>query len=157
MINLKDPDAPVRQNKPLHDLDQEDEYKLMEYIFAFIRAGELESARDFCFKVGQTWRAATLEGFKLFNDKNYLSDSTRKINNQQQQIHKNEGNLNRDIWRLMVQKLIKDEHFSPYEKAVYASLAGYVGPVIPVCRTYLDFVWIHLKALYNHLIEKEIL
>ena len=85
----------------------------MEYIFAFIRAGDLDSARDFCFKVGQSWRAATLEGFKLYNDDNYLSDSTTNMNNRQakQQIFKNEGNLNRDIWRLMVQKLIKDVKF----------------------------------------------
>ena len=107
---LKDPDAPIRQNKPLHDLDQEDEFKLMEYMFALIRAGDLDSARDFCFKVGQSWRAATLEGFKLYNDENYLNDSTFSSNNRQQtqQVFKNEGNINRDIWRLMVQKLMKD-------------------------------------------------
>ena len=83
----------------------------MEYIFAFIRAGDLDSARDFCFKVGQSWRAATLEGFKLHSDQNYLSDLTlSSLNNRQQkqQVFKNDGNMNRDVWRLMVQKLIKD-------------------------------------------------
>ncbi len=77
---------------------------LMEYVYSFIRAGELNTARDFCFKIGQSWRAATLEGFKLFSDKNYHSDDQRKNN----QLFLNEGNLNRDIWRLMVQRLIKD-------------------------------------------------
>ena len=101
--NRKDPDAPIREEKPLHDLDQEDEYKLMEYIYSFVRAGELTQARDFCFKIGQSWRAASLEGFKLFSDKNY---SNNRLDSNQ--LYLNEGNLNRDIWRLMVQRLIKD-------------------------------------------------
>lgn len=107
----------MRLNKPLHDLDQEDEYKIMEYIFAFIRAGDLNAARDFCLKIGQPWRAATLEGFKLFNDDNYvLNDNFSNRMNQQQNIYKNEGNLNRDIWKLMVHKLIKDVGFIIFHK-----------------------------------------
>ena len=144
----------------MHDLDQEDEYKLMEYIFAFVRAGDTQSARDFCFKVGQSWRAATLEGFKYFSDENYAHSDAMynrvKVSGQQHEVFKNEGNLNRDIWRLVVYRLIKDEHFSPYEKAVYASLAGFVSPVVPVCKSYMDFIWIYFKALYVQIIEKEI-
>lgn len=101
----------MRQNKALHDLDQEDEYKIMEYIFAFIRAGDLNTAREFCLKIGQSWRAATLEGFRLFQDENYSRSRgglTSRTNRNEQEIFKNEGNLNRDIWRLMVFKLIKD-------------------------------------------------
>lgn len=105
----KDPDAPIRQNKSLHDLDQEDEYKIMEYVFAFIRAGDLDTARDFCFKIGQSWRAATLEGFKLFQDNNYGRNGHRLASGRKEhEVFKNEGNFNRDIWRLMVYKLIKD-------------------------------------------------
>jgi hypothetical protein len=51
--------------------------------------------------------------------------------------------------------LFKDQ-FNPYEKAVYGSLAGYVSPVLPVCKTYMDFIWAYFKALYNKIIEKEI-
>ncbi len=112
----------------MHDLDQEDEYKLTEYIYSFVRSGELNVARDFCFKIGQSWRAATLEGFKLYNDRNYFSSASEAayqnidddennltIMQQQQQLNNqvflNEGNFNRDIWRLMVQRLIKDVYF----------------------------------------------
>lgn len=140
----------------MHDLDQEDEYKIAEYIFTFVRAGDLNGAREFCSKIGQPWRAATLEGFRLFNDRNYdvnHNDTSLKSNNQ---IYFNEGNLNRDIWRLMVQSLIKDDRISPYEKATYAALAGFVGPILPVCRTYMDFVWAYLKALYQNILDKEI-
>ena len=118
-VDELDPDAPLRQGKSLHDLDQEDEYKLAEYIYSFVRAGELNAARDFCFRIGQSWRAATLEGFKLFNDKNYFSSAQDEYHNDSNftmmqtnnQIYLNEGNFNRDIWRLMVQRLIKDVCF----------------------------------------------
>ena len=103
MVTKKDPDAPIRQNKPLHDLDQEDEYKLMEYVYSFIRSGKFDEARDLLFKIGQSWRAATMEGFKLFSDKNFLNEE--QMDNQ---IFLNEGNLNRDIWKLVVQKMMKD-------------------------------------------------
>jgi hypothetical protein len=112
--------------------------------------------RDFCFKIGQPWRASTLEGFRLYNDINYdlnHNDSNLRSKNQD---YLNEGNLNRDIWRLMVQRLIKEERINAYEKATYACLAGFVGPVLPVCRTYMDFVWIYLKAFYQHIIDKKI-
>ncbi len=101
-VDELDPDAPIRQNKPLHDLDQEDEYKVMEYVYAFIRAGELGSARDFLFKIGQSWRAATFEGCRLFSDRNYSEAG------EDGKVFLNEGNFNRDVWRLMVQRLIKD-------------------------------------------------
>ena len=77
-----------------------------------MRAGEASAARDFCFKVGQAWRAATLEGFKYFDDENYAQSDRLyhrvKVSGQQHDIFKNEGNLNRDVWRLMVYRLIKD-------------------------------------------------
>ena len=107
----------------------------MEYIFAFIRAGDLDSAREFCFKVGQSWRAATLEGFKLFSDENYLSNSMTNLNNRQQkqQVFKNEGNINRDIWRLMVHKLIKDvgfcKHFN-FLHLIYFWVYVTLGPTL---------------------------
>jgi nuclear pore complex protein Nup107 len=78
----------------------------MESKYSFIRAGELNTAREFCFKIGQSWRAATLEGFKLYSDKNYSSDIA--MNRPSNQLYLNEGNFNRDIWRLMVQRLVKD-------------------------------------------------
>lgn len=154
-----DPDAPVRQNKPLNDLDQEDEYRIMEFVFAFVRSGDINGAKDLCFKVGQSWRAATLYGFKLFNDDNFLgrhSAAAAASHGKQDELKLNEGNMNRDVWKLMVSKMIKDEHFNKYEKALYASLAGIVGPVIPVCRTYMDFIWAYLKALSHQMIEREI-
>jgi hypothetical protein len=111
-VNTQDPDAPTRQRKQLHDLDQENEYELIEYVFAFIRAGDLKSARDLCVKLGQSWRAATLEGFKLFCDDNYsLDEANMETNSKEKKLFENQGNFSRDIWRLMAYKLIKDVSF----------------------------------------------
>lgn len=77
-------------------------------MFAFIRAGDLNSARDFCAKVGQPWRGATLEGFKYYMDENYEKNTDKLVEGQQHELLINEGNVNRDIWRFVVYRLIKD-------------------------------------------------
>ena len=41
---FQDPDAPLRERRPLADLDQEDESRLLRYLFAFVRAGQVEEA-----------------------------------------------------------------------------------------------------------------
>jgi nuclear pore complex protein Nup107 len=46
MVTEMDPDAPIRQNKPLVDLDKEDENRLFKYLFAFLRAGQLDEVGD---------------------------------------------------------------------------------------------------------------
>ena len=33
---------------------------------------------------------------------------------------------------------------------------GFVSPVLPVCRTFMDFIWTYFKALYHHILDKEI-
>lgn len=104
-VSELDPDAPIRQKKSLHDLDQEDEHLIMEYIYSFIRAGDLESVRKLTLKLGHSWRAATFEGFKYFNDFNVSHLNETRDNNE---IKLNEGNLNRDIWRLVVSKMINN-------------------------------------------------
>lgn len=39
---LQDPDAPLREHRPLADLDQDDESRLLRYLFAFVRAGQID-------------------------------------------------------------------------------------------------------------------
>ena len=55
---------------------QEDEVRLLQYVFACIRAGQLDEAQKLCSKCGQAWRAATLEGWRLYHDPNYTSGSS---------------------------------------------------------------------------------
>lgn len=48
-----------------------------------IRHGRLDEAGNLCERVGQYWRAAILEGWRLYNDPNYKgpSDSLEKVCN----------------------------------------------------------------------------
>ena len=55
---------------PLDDLDREDEVRLLKYLFTLIRAGMTEESQRLCKRCGQAWRAATLEGWKLYHDPN---------------------------------------------------------------------------------------
>ena len=100
-----DPDAPIRQKKALHDLDQEDEHLILEYAYTFIRAGDFKSLNSLTQKLGHSWRSATFDGFKYYNDFNYLHLNDSKIN---EQVKYNKGNVNRDIWKLVVSKMISN-------------------------------------------------
>ena len=44
-MHPQDPDAALRQNKHLDDMDKEDEDRLLKYIFVCLRAGQLEKVR----------------------------------------------------------------------------------------------------------------
>jgi len=51
----------------------------------------LDKAQQLCVKIGQAWRAATFEGWKLYHDPNYERDmGDKKL--------PVEGNQKRDIW-----------------------------------------------------------
>ncbi len=105
-----DPDAPIRQKKALHDLDQEDEHLILEYFYTFIRAGDFDSLRSLTQKLGHSWRAATFDGFKYYDDLNYshLND----IKSSDHLLRSNKGNMNRDIWKLVVSKMVSNVSFS---------------------------------------------
>ncbi len=103
-----DPDAPIRQKKALHDLDQEDEHLILEYLYTFIRAGDFESVRSLTQKLGHSWRTATFDGFKYYNDLNYSHLNDLKNGDK---IRINKGNANRDIWKLVVSKMVINVSF----------------------------------------------
>lgn len=49
---------------------QEEDHRLLKCMFACVRAGQLVEAQELCAKSGQHWRAAALEGWKLYHDPN---------------------------------------------------------------------------------------
>lgn len=77
IVKSLDPDAPHRENKPLHDLDMEDESRIAKEILFEIRQGRLDEAGALCERVGQYWRAAILEGWRLHHDPNYAETESR--------------------------------------------------------------------------------
>ncbi|KAK2490880.1 hypothetical protein MC885_006302, partial [Smutsia gigantea] len=131
LVTELDPDAPIRQKMPLDDLDREDE------------------AQRLCKRCGQAWRAATLEGWKLYHDPNpNVNGGT--------ELEPVEGNPYRCIWKISCWRMAEDELFNKYERAIYAALSGNLKQLIPVCDTWEDTVWAYFRVMVDSLVEQEI-
>uniref|UniRef100_A0A3B4AU46 Nuclear pore complex protein n=1 Tax=Periophthalmus magnuspinnatus TaxID=409849 RepID=A0A3B4AU46_9GOBI len=140
LVTELDPDAPFRQQRPLADLDREDDARLLKNLFTLIRAQRL------CKRCGQAWRAATLEGWKLYHDPNLTSE-----------LQPVEGNPQRGIWKACCWRMAEEEQINRYEKAIYASLSGNLKPLLAVCESWEDYVWAHFRVMVDSLVEKELI
>uniref|UniRef100_A0A8B9GXW3 Nuclear pore complex protein n=1 Tax=Astyanax mexicanus TaxID=7994 RepID=A0A8B9GXW3_ASTMX len=148
LVTELDPDAPIRQKRPLADLDREDDARLLRFLFTLIRAGMTDEAQRLCKRCGQAWRAATLEGWKLYHDPN--------INGGQTELQSVEGNPNRCVWKVCCWRMAEEEQFNRYERAVYAVLSGNLRQLLPVCETWEDTVWAYFRVLVDSLVEQEL-
>ncbi|RXM98795.1 Nuclear pore complex protein Nup107 [Acipenser ruthenus] len=146
-VCMQDPDAPVRQKLPLADLDREDDIRMLKYLFTLIRAGMTEEAQRLCKRCGQAWRAATLEGWKLYHDPNI----SRGV-----ELQPVEGNPHRCVWKTCCWRMAEDEQFNRYERAIYAALSGNLKQLLPVCDSWEDTVWAYFRVLVDTLVEQEI-
>ncbi|KAF4530153.1 hypothetical protein B566_EDAN001410 [Ephemera danica] len=144
-----DPDAPLRQQRPIHNLDANDENLLLSQILSHIRCGQLEQAQKLCIRCGQPWRAATLEGWRLFHDPN-ISEPVDGV-----QLP-TEGNLNRDIWKVAAWRLAEDKRMPLNARTIYAILCGNLETVLLNMDTWHDWLWAYLKAMIDVRIEEEI-
>uniref|UniRef100_A0A4X2MD81 Nuclear pore complex protein n=1 Tax=Vombatus ursinus TaxID=29139 RepID=A0A4X2MD81_VOMUR len=147
LVTELDPDAPIRQKMPLDDLDREDDNRLLKYLFTLIRSGMTEEAQRLCKRCGQAWRAATLEGWKLYHDPN-IDGGT--------EIEPVEGNPYRCIWKISCWRMAEDEQFNRYERAIYAALSGNLKQLLPVCETWEDTVWAYFRVMVDSLVEQEV-
>uniref|UniRef100_A0A3Q2T3V7 Nuclear pore complex protein n=1 Tax=Fundulus heteroclitus TaxID=8078 RepID=A0A3Q2T3V7_FUNHE len=146
LVTELDPDAPLRQQRPLADLDREDDARLLKNLFTLIRAGMTDEAQRLCKRCGQAWRAATLEGWKLYHDPNMSSGSS--------ELQPVEGNPNRGIWKACCWRMA--EELNRYERAIYASLSGNIKPLLAVCESWEDCVWAYFRVMVDSLVEKEL-
>lgn len=103
IISELDPDAPIRQNLALHDLDIEDDDRLCKKIFVDVRCGKFEEAQKLCLHCGHAWRATLLEGWRLHHDPNanHTEDADKSVR------YPIEGNENRDLWKMMAWEYCK--------------------------------------------------
>ncbi|KAK1906462.1 Nuclear pore complex protein Nup107 [Dissostichus eleginoides] len=134
--------------RPLVDLDREDDARLMKNLFTLIRAGMTEEAQRLCKRCGQAWRAASLEGWKLYHDPNMTSGSVA--------LKPVEGNPQRGIWKACCWRMAEEEQLNRYEKAIYASLSGNLKPLLAVCESWEDCVWAHFRVMVDSLVEKDL-
>uniref|UniRef100_A0A3B4UZY2 Nuclear pore complex protein n=1 Tax=Seriola dumerili TaxID=41447 RepID=A0A3B4UZY2_SERDU len=147
LVTELDPDAPLRQQRPLADLDREDDARLLKNLFTLIRAGMTEEAQRLCKRCGQAWRAATLEGWKLYHDPNMTSGSL--------ELQPVEGNPQRGIWKACCWRMA--EELNRYERAIYASLSGNLKPILAVCESWEDCVWAYFRVMVDSLVEKDLM
>ncbi|XP_046851291.1 nuclear pore complex protein Nup107-like [Xenia sp. Carnegie-2017] len=151
IVTEMDPDAPARQNRPIADLDIEDEKRLLKHLFAYIRAGKLQQAQELCIKCGQAWRAATMEGWKLYHNSNSLNEDWK--NGKFQSV---EGNPNRDIWKNCCWNLSEQDCYDSYERAIYSALGGNLQQLLPVCISWEDCLWAYFKVMVDVRVEQEL-
>ncbi|XP_045609120.1 nuclear pore complex protein Nup107 [Procambarus clarkii] len=147
LVTSLDPDSTLRQGRPLHDLDQEDEMRLLRCVFAHVRSGQVAAAEDLCVKSGHHWRAATLEGWKLHHDPNPADPSQR------QPII---GNPYRDVWKAVAWRVASDERLPAYERAVYGALCGHIQSMLSVCHEWNDILWAYTRTMVDQWVEEQL-
>nr|SVE72157.1 EOG090X01MR [Daphnia similis] len=152
LVTQMDPDAPNReQSRRLHPLDKEDEMRLLRSVFARLRCGQMDEAQQLCFRAGQPFRAAILEGWKLFHDPN-MKSRTDVANTKESPS----GNPYRDIWKTMSWKECENVQLSEEERSILALLCGHLKALLPACPSWEDQLWAHLRAMIDHCVEKEL-
>eukprot|EP00026_Physarum_polycephalum_P001863 Phypoly_transcript_01866.p1 GENE.Phypoly_transcript_01866~~Phypoly_transcript_01866.p1 ORF type:complete len:1019 (+),score=214.39 Phypoly_transcript_01866:45-3101(+) len=127
-VQSMDPDAPFRESKSLHEDDMKEEEMFLEALWGFYRGGKAASAPEFCLSSGQAWRAASIMGGSLYSSELET------------------GNPNRTTWKNACCDLARHGASNPYEKAVYGILGQDIECVLPVCKTWEDYLWANLKV-----------
>lgn len=147
LVTSLDPDSSLRQGRTLHDLDQENEIRLLRSVFAHVRSGQLLAAENLCVKSGHHWRAATLEGWKLHHDPNPRDPS---------QLQPISGNPYRDVWKAVAWRIASDERLPVYERAIYGVLCGHLQSVLAVCHEWEDVLWAYTRIMVDHCVEEQL-
>uniref|UniRef100_T1IIX7 Nuclear pore complex protein n=1 Tax=Strigamia maritima TaxID=126957 RepID=T1IIX7_STRMM len=127
----------------------EDELRLFKHLLCFIRGGRLDEAQRLCIKFGQPWRAASLEGWRLYHDPNYTTSTGNTI-------MEAEGNVSRDVWKCVCWNMSVDERIHPIERALYGVLSGNLRSLLPFCISWDDYVWAYFRVMVDMKVEQEI-
>ncbi|KAK3517955.1 hypothetical protein QTP70_028501, partial [Hemibagrus guttatus] len=144
LVTELDPDAPIRQKRPLADLDREDDARLLRYIYTLIRAGMTDEVLRGC--VRDVVRPGVLPPWKVgnYHDPNYSEGGV--------DLQPVEGNPQRCVWKLCCWRMAEEEQFNRYERAIYAVLRQ----LLPVCESWEDTVWAYFRVLVDSLLEQEL-
>ncbi|KAM7351759.1 nuclear pore complex protein Nup107 [Cochliomyia hominivorax] len=152
IVKSLDPDAPIREKKPLHALDEEDNMRLSRCIFHEIRQGRIDEAMALCKYCGQTWRAAILEGWRLHEDPNY--DAVQVNNREKLPI---EGNPRRDIWKKCAWMMADSKKFDEFTRAIAGTFCGHLESLKTLLsNSWEDLLWAYLKVQVDIRVESEI-
>lgn len=159
IVKSLDPDAPVRERRPLHDLDVEDQARLSRQIFQEVRFGRIEEAQNLCEHCGQPWKAAILEGWRLHHDPNYehaAATSGKALTVGVKQAI--EGNPRRDLWKKFAWKMAESRAVDDYTRATIGSFCGNLDSLLGILgdHNWTDVLWAYLKTQIDIRVESEI-
>lgn len=150
---IMDPDALFRSPSDIHELDKEDESRIMRFVFRYIRSGQLQVGRELAQKLGFHWLAAALEGWILHHDANLNPDEFMETGGKMVP----DGNARRDLWKYACwSAAANSKGMSLYEKAIFGSLSGNVAAALPACPTWQDKLWAFTRASIDAQIEQEL-
>ncbi|CAF5105315.1 unnamed protein product, partial [Rotaria sp. Silwood1] len=145
-ITCLDFDATHKQKRRLCDTDEQEENDLLQIVFNLLRVGEYSKAKNICKSTGYHWLAALLSANELYHDENYYCSEANDI------VYPVEGNQKRIQWIESMYELSMDMRLKLYERAIYGLLCGRIEALIPVCKTYADYLWAYTSCY----IEQEI-
>lgn len=157
MVKSIDPDAPIREQRALHDLDQEDQSRLLRAIFTKIRQGKIEEAQNICEHCGHPWQAAILEGWRLSHDPNYYDQQPESMGNDREKMPL-EGNPHRDIWKKCAWLKAESRKCDDFSRAIAAVFCGHLQALTnsAVCPSWTDLLWAHFKVQIDIRVEFEV-
>ncbi|KAI5711502.1 hypothetical protein M8J75_000876 [Diaphorina citri] len=150
LVSSMDPDAPLKEKRHLHPLDEEDERRLLTQVFREVRCGRLDTAQKLCLHVGQGLKASILEGWRPFHDPNFdlTSNTTERF--------PIEGHPNRDLWKLSAWGQSECPKMPRAWRAAMGILCGNLDAALLMCNTWEDILWAHLKVYVDLRVEEEI-
>lgn len=127
----------------IDEIETKAEELICRELFKLIRAGRLDEAVEICRAVGQPWRAAILSGGK--------NCSSVAANGK-----KGDG---RKAWRTIVGNITKSKNnnLPPYERALYAVLAGVKEPALAVTNDYESRAWVQFTTTLDNACQKAVL
>jgi len=151
-----DPDVELRLRKAgalkpgqtvLDPQDAEEEQRMLEYVWALIRAGRLGEAIGLCRNYGQHWRAASLQGGERCHDEgDYQPDgSVWRV-----------GNPTRLLWRHACRALAGAAGVSAVERSIYGLLGGDLPAALSFTgqQQYDDALYCYLKLMVDEEVEQ---
>uniref|UniRef100_A0A8D9BSU8 Nuclear pore complex protein n=2 Tax=Cacopsylla melanoneura TaxID=428564 RepID=A0A8D9BSU8_9HEMI len=150
LVSSMEPDAPLKEKKHLHPLDEEDEQRLLKQVFREVRCGRIDIAQKLCLHVGQGLKASILEGWRPFHDPNF--DLPAKTNERQS----TEGHPNRDLWKLCAWGQAESPMMHRAWRATMGVLCGNLDAALLMCTSWEDILWAHLKVYVDLRVEEEI-
>ncbi|ODM91765.1 hypothetical protein Ocin01_14918 [Orchesella cincta] len=183
MVRHIDPDAPTREGKQLHPLDDEENTKVLRGAYYYIRSGSNEDAINYLYKSGDRVKASALSGYRYTNmnkpdpetgdmvpvgihygqemaaayrkaAKEYLPKSIRAPRpNPNVEV---EGNTKRDLWKWVTWKVCESKKPSKYDRAILGAVCGHRESMLQVCHTWEDKLWTFLRASSDTILETRI-